>query len=48
MWFVPFDKRLEKELYTKSLNITKVVALCKDTGFEWLESLLENVSNAKF
>ena len=46
MWFQPIDNINQQSniLYHKAVNITKVVALCKDTGFDWLESLLSNVS----
>jgi len=45
MWFQPLNdvNKHSDALYTKAVNITKVVALCKDTGFEWFESLLQNV-----
>lgn len=45
MWFQPVNDvhRQSNELYQKAVNITKVVSLCKDTGFDWLESLLHNV-----
>ena len=43
MWFV--KEQNEKKLLTRVMNITDVVAQCKDTGFEWFEQLLENVSS---
>lgn len=45
MWFQPVNDvhRQSNELYQKAVNITKVVSLCKDTGFDWLESLLHNL-----
>jgi hypothetical protein len=48
MWFTPV-KANSKELAASRLlqrvmNITDVVAACRDSGFEWLEQLLENVS----
>jgi len=30
-------------LLQRVMNITDVVAACRDTGFEWLEQLLDNV-----
>ena len=45
MWFnpVPDVNKCAEDLYIKAVNITKVVSLNKDTGFDWLESLLKNV-----
>jgi cohesin loading factor subunit SCC2 len=48
MWFTPV-KASSKEmaagrLLQRVMNITDVVAACRDSGFEWLEQLLENVS----
>ena len=43
MWFSLKDQD-DKKLLTRVMNITDVVAQCKDTGFEWFEQLLENVS----
>jgi len=34
-------------LLQRVMNITDVVAACRDTGFEWLEQLLDNVSNKR-
>ena len=30
-------------LLQRVMNVTDVVAACRDTGFEWLEQLLDNV-----
>ena len=45
MWFNPVTdvNKCAEDLYIKAVNITKVVSLNKDTGFDWLESLLKNV-----
>jgi len=48
MWFTAV-KLSSKELSNSRLlqrvmNITDVVAACRDSGFEWLEQLLDNVS----
>ncbi|XP_056020035.1 nipped-B-like protein isoform X3 [Ostrea edulis] len=45
MWFSPINSR-EKDtnkLLTRVLNITDVVAACRDTGFEFFEQMLENL-----
>ncbi|XP_061192495.1 nipped-B-like protein isoform X1 [Saccostrea echinata] len=45
MWFTPINSR-EKDtskLLTRVLNITDVVAACRDTGFEFFEQMLENL-----
>ncbi|XP_078316661.1 nipped-B-like protein isoform X3 [Crassostrea virginica] len=45
MWFTPISSR-EKDtskLLTRVLNITDVVAACRDTGFEFFEQMLENL-----
>ena len=47
MWFTPVNEREENItaiFRTKVMNITDVVNACKDTGYEWFEHLLENVS----
>ena len=48
MWFnpVPDVNKCAEDLYIKAVNITKVVSLNKDTGFDWLESLLKNVTKS--
>jgi len=46
MWFVPVRGTKESaasRLLQRVMNITDVVAACRDTGFEWLEQLLDNV-----
>jgi len=34
---------MASRLLQRVMNITDVVAACRDTGFEWLEQLLDNV-----
>ncbi|XP_065070069.1 nipped-B-like protein A isoform X2 [Rhopilema esculentum] len=45
MWFTPVAGSSENnaELTKKSKNIMKVVAMCKDCGYEWFENLLDNL-----
>jgi len=43
MWFTPVPDRESQKLLTRVMNITDVVAACKETGHEWFEQLLENV-----
>jgi len=46
MWFMPVRGTKEataSRLLQRVMNITDVVAACRDTGFEWLEQLLDNV-----
>jgi len=46
MWFMPVrDSKgaTASRLLQRVMNITDVVAACRDTGFEWLEQLLDNV-----
>jgi len=46
MWFMPVRGNKEataSRLLQRVMNITDVVAACRDTGFEWLEQLLDNV-----
>ena len=44
MWFTPVRDRDQDKLLTRVMNITDVVLTCRDTGYEWFEQLLENVS----
>jgi len=46
MWFMPVRGTKEataSRLLQRVVNITDVVAACRDTGFEWLEQLLDDV-----
>jgi len=46
MWFMPVRDCREataSRLLQRVMNITDVVAACRDSGFEWLEQLLDNV-----
>ncbi|OWF42149.1 nipped-B-like protein B isoform X2 [Mizuhopecten yessoensis] len=45
MWFTPLSTRDKdtSKLLQRVVNITDVVAACKDTGFEFFEQLLENL-----
>ena len=47
MWFQPTKKTEESRLLTRVTNMTDVVAACKDTGYEWFEQLLDNVSKRR-
>ena len=44
MWFTPLGERHMDQMLQRVMNITDVVAACKDTGYDWFEQLLENVS----
>ena len=44
MWFVPKRDKDADKLLTRVMNITDVVAACRETGYDWFEQLLENVS----
>ena len=46
MWFNPVRDKDQDKLLTRVMNITDVVLACRDTGYEWFEQLLENVSFA--
>jgi hypothetical protein len=46
MWFTPVKERPQLDsvaLLRKVLNITEVVYLCRDTGLDWFEQLLQSV-----
>lgn len=46
MWFMPVrdsKEAMASRLLQRVMNVTDVVAACRDTGFEWLEQLLDNV-----
>lgn len=44
MWFVPKRDKDADKLLTRVMNITDVVAACRETGYDWFEQLLDNVS----
>lgn len=44
MWFSPVRDKETVKLLRKVVNITDVVAACKDTGYEWFEQFLRSVS----
>ncbi len=46
MWFTPVRDKDQDKLLTRVMNITDVVLACRDTGYEWFEQLLDNVSTA--
>ena len=51
MWFTPHRETREdakKRLIQRVMNITDVVAACKESGLDWMEQLLENVSFVGF
>ncbi|ELU12686.1 hypothetical protein CAPTEDRAFT_160616 [Capitella teleta] len=43
MWFVPKKDRGADKLLTRVMNITDVVAACRETGYDWFEQLLDNL-----
>ncbi|KAG5443974.1 Nipped-B-like protein B [Clonorchis sinensis] len=43
MWFSPVRDKETVKLLRKVMNITDVVAACKDTGFEWFEQFLRSL-----
>lgn len=52
MWFTAVKTSNKEQTHSRLLqrvmNITDVVAACRDSGFEWLEQLLDNVSHCLF
>uniref|UniRef100_A0A673NE71 Nipped-B protein n=1 Tax=Sinocyclocheilus rhinocerous TaxID=307959 RepID=A0A673NE71_9TELE len=44
LWFTPTPNHDKEAMTRKILNITDVVAACKDSGYDWFEQLLQNVS----
>ncbi|XP_075703710.1 nipped-B-like protein [Rhinoderma darwinii] len=43
LWFTPTPQNDKAAMTRKILNITDVVAACKDTGYDWFEQLLQNL-----
>ncbi|KAM9392170.1 nipped-B-like protein A isoform 2-T2 [Pholidichthys leucotaenia] len=43
LWFTPTPAHDKETLTRKILNITDVVAACRDTGYDWFEQLLQNL-----
>ncbi|GAB1597401.1 nipped-B-like protein A [Argonauta hians] len=43
MWFCPLREKESSRLFRRVVNITEVVAACKDSGLEFFEHLLENL-----
>ncbi|XP_018423759.1 PREDICTED: nipped-B-like protein isoform X2 [Nanorana parkeri] len=43
LWFTPTPQNDKTAMTRKILNITDVVAACKDTGYDWFEQLLQNL-----
>ncbi|MEE6458027.1 hypothetical protein FKM82_000154 [Ascaphus truei] len=43
LWFSPTPQNDKEAMTRKILNITDVVAACKDTGYDWFEQLLQNL-----
>uniref|UniRef100_A0A8C5LQR1 Nipped-B protein n=1 Tax=Leptobrachium leishanense TaxID=445787 RepID=A0A8C5LQR1_9ANUR len=43
LWFTPTPQNDKEAMTRKILNITDVVAACKDTGYDWFEQLLQNL-----
>jgi len=44
MWFTPVRDKDNSRLLTRVMNITDVVAACRESGYDWLEQLMDNVS----
>ncbi|KAM3849815.1 nipped-B-like protein B [Diretmus argenteus] len=43
LWFTPTPAHDKETMTRKILNITDVVAACKDTDYDWFEQLLQNL-----
>ncbi|XP_057564162.1 nipped-B-like protein isoform X5 [Hippopotamus amphibius kiboko] len=43
LWFTPTPHNDREAMTRKILNITDVVAACRDTGYDWFEQLLQNL-----
>ncbi|KAM8886564.1 nipped-B-like protein A isoform 2-T4 [Spinachia spinachia] len=43
LWFTPTPNHDKETMTRKILNITDVVAACRDTGYDWFEQLLQNL-----
>ncbi|XP_069819184.1 nipped-B-like protein isoform X2 [Dendropsophus ebraccatus] len=43
LWFTPTPEKDKAAMTRKILNITDVVAACRDTGYDWFEQLLQNL-----
>uniref|UniRef100_A0AAY4CG10 Nipped-B protein n=1 Tax=Denticeps clupeoides TaxID=299321 RepID=A0AAY4CG10_9TELE len=43
LWFTPTPSHDKDTMNRKILNITDVVAACRDSGYDWFEQLLQNV-----
>uniref|UniRef100_A0A671LTL9 Nipped-B protein n=1 Tax=Sinocyclocheilus anshuiensis TaxID=1608454 RepID=A0A671LTL9_9TELE len=43
LWFTPTPNHDKEAMTRKILNITDVVAACKDSGYDWFEQLLQNL-----
>ncbi|XP_058720268.1 nipped-B-like protein isoform X4 [Poecile atricapillus] len=43
LWFTPTPHHDKEAMTRKILNITDVVAACRDTGYDWFEQLLQNL-----
>uniref|UniRef100_A0A2K6N2H0 Nipped-B protein n=1 Tax=Rhinopithecus bieti TaxID=61621 RepID=A0A2K6N2H0_RHIBE len=43
LWFTPTPHSDKEAMTRKILNITDVVAACRDTGYDWFEQLLQNL-----
>ncbi|OCU02595.1 NIPBL, cohesin loading factor L homeolog isoform X2 [Xenopus laevis] len=43
LWFTPAPQNDKEAMTRKIINITDVVAACKDTGYDWFEQLLQNL-----
>ncbi|KAM4576410.1 nipped-B-like protein A isoform 1-T2 [Odontesthes bonariensis] len=43
LWFTPTPGHDKETMTRKILNITDVVAACRDTGYDWFEQLLQNL-----
>ncbi|KAL7838956.1 hypothetical protein SRHO_G00256140 [Serrasalmus rhombeus] len=43
LWFTPTPSHDKETMNRKIINITDVVAACRDSGYDWFEQLLQNL-----
>ncbi|XP_049326310.1 nipped-B-like protein A isoform X2 [Astyanax mexicanus] len=43
LWFTPTPNHDKEAMNRKIINITDVVAACRDSGYDWFEQLLQNL-----
>ncbi|XP_066509612.1 nipped-B-like protein A [Hoplias malabaricus] len=47
LWFTPTANHDKEGMNRKIINITDVVAACRDSGYDWFEQLLQNLFKAE-